>query len=265
MNSKQFPNQETLLAFVSMANDMADGARKIAQQYFRKDSRKWTKPDSTPVTEADLKIEQYIRNLVSIHYPDHGFIGEEDGTTNNHSQFRWCVDPIDGTKSFVYGVPTFGTLISLTYESVPIVGVIEHPALNERWCGATGIETTTQGEKCRCNNHVALEESVVYATSIDMFSSEELVHFNNVTSLAKRRQFGVDCYAYSLLASGHIDVVMEADMKPFDMMALVPVIEGAGGIVSDWAGKSLSLNSGTQILAAANKHLHQQCIDAIEL
>ena len=263
MDTQKFPDQDTLLAFLQLANLMADHARTIALQYFRNSMPNWRKSDSTPVTEADLRIEKRIREIAAEHYPQHGFIGEEDGATNAHSRLRWCVDPIDGTKSFLYGVPTFGTLISLTYDAAPIVGVIEHPALQERWCAVRGGTTTYQGKPCRCSQQTDLNEAVVYATSIDMFNARERRQFDRVTKQARRRQFGVDCYAYSLLSSGFIDIVMEADMKSFDMMALVPVIEGAGGIVSNWRGEPLTLSSGSQILATANEHLHRQCLDII--
>ncbi len=263
MNAKKFSDQDALLAFLQLANIMADDARTIALQYFRNSAINWSKSDSTPVTEADLRIEQRIREIAAEHYPEHGFIGEENGTTNANSKLRWCVDPIDGTKSFLYGVPTFGTLIALTYDAVPIVGVIEHPAMRERWCAVQGGATASQGKPCRSSRRKEVNEAVVYATSIDMFNAEERRQFDAVTEQAKRRQFGVDCYAYSLLSSGFIDIVMEADMKPYDLMALVPVIEGAGGVVSSWRGEPLTLGSASQILATANEQLHHQCLDII--
>jgi len=263
MTDSHFPSQSQLLQYLDFANDLAASARAIALEFFRRPTKKWTKPDHTPVTEVDLKIENCLSDRIARQYPDHGVIGEEHGVINSEAELRWCIDPIDGTKSFVYGVPTFGTLIALTFQCRPIAGVIEHPALEQRWCGAFGIHSTWQGQKCHTNSQSSLADSVVYATSVDMFSKKELRMFDKVSLSAKLRQFGVDCHAYSLLASGYIDIVMESDMKPHDMMALVPVVESAGGIMTDWSGKALTTESGPQVLAAANKNLHQQCLDKI--
>ncbi len=263
MTTSDFPSQIQIQKYLDFANELGGCARSIALEYFRRPTTKWTKPDHTPVTEVDLKIENHLRDMIGSHYPQHGVIGEEHGVVNNNAQLRWCIDPIDGTKSFVYGVPTFGTLIALTFQTRPIVGVIEHPALNERWCGASGIQSTWQGQICKTNDQDSLSDSVVYATSPDMFSEKERGVFDKLSSAVKLRQFGVDCHAYSLLASGHIDIVMESDMKPYDMMALVPVVENAGGVMTDWSGQALTTESGPQVLAAANSRLHRKCIDEI--
>ena len=135
--------------------------------------------------------------------------------------------------------------------------------MKERWCGARGFTTTRKGQPCRTNPDRSLAETAVFATSIDMFSDEERELFNRVSLNARERRFGADCYAYGLLASGYIDVVMEADMKAYDLMALVPVVEGAGGIITDWDGKPIRLGSGQQVLAASNRKLHEECLKLI--
>ena len=256
-------NRQALSAYLEFANELADKARNIALKHFRNPRKQWLKPDQTWVTESDLEIEKMARELVSHRYPDHGYFGEEFENINLSESFKWCIDPIDGTEPYVFGLPTFGVLIALTFNANPVVGVIESPALGQRWSGATGLPTVCGGEHCQTNNNTKLDQSTVFATSIDMFSKKEKEVFNRVSLAAHRRRFGADNYAYGLLASGYIEIVMEADMKPYDMMALVPVINGAGGVVTDWSGKPLNISSGSQILATSNIALHEQCLSLI--
>ena len=257
------PDQKTILELLEFANGLAEGARHIALKYYRLPKKQWTKSDNTFVTEVDLEIETFLHEQISERYPHHGFFGEEFGDRSKERSYTWCIDPIDGTEPFVFGLPTFGVLIALTFDSRPIVGVIESPAMKERWCGATDCSTTWQNKSCIANGNAQLEDAVVLATSIDMFTKDEKYIFDAVTARTKRRRFGADCYAYGLLSCGSIDVVMEADMKPYDMMALVPVVEGANGVISDWEGNPLTLKSGRQVLASANSELHEECLNVI--
>ena len=257
-------DQKEMNEYVEVANQIADQAREIARQYHRKAKKQWTKADNTWVTEADCKIEEMARQAVRQRFSDHDFFGEEYGDSQSqNNSLKWCLDPIDGTLPFVYGVPTFGVLIALTRNTVPIIGIIEMPALKERWCGAQNETTTWQGQPCQANSKKPLAKAAVFATTPDMFTERELAQFNRVSLTARERRFGADCFAYGLLASGWVDVVMESDMKPYDRMALAPVIEGAGGIITDWEGNPMTLNSGPQVLAAANRALHDECLDLI--
>lgn len=262
MTDTSFPAQSQMGELIEFAHTLADGAREIAMRYHRKQNQKWLKSDKTYVTEADLNIEEFIRQKITAAYPDHGFYGEEFGDSDD-ATLKWCVDPIDGTAPFVFGLPTFGVLIALTYQLKPILGIIESPAMQQRWVGATGVKTTFEGNACNTNANGSLSDAVVFATSIDMFNDDEREVFDSVTSKAKTRRFGADCYAYGLLASGHIDVVMESDMKPYDMMALVPVVTSAGGVVTDWEGNSINIKSGFTILATSNKRIHEECLKII--
>ncbi len=248
---------------LDFANQIADRAREIARRYHRRKIKQWNKPNDTWVTEADLLIEKMAREMVTQHYPEHGFFGEEFKNSDAQNPYQWVLDPIDGTMSFVYGLPTFGVLIALTVNAEPIVGIIESPAMKQRWCGARHATTMWQGQPCRANAKKNLASTAVFATSIDMFSDEELDIFNRLCQGAKERRFGVDCYAYGLLASGFVDVVMEAGMKPYDLMALVPVVEGAGGVISDWTGAPLRLHSSQRVLATSSRKLHDECLELI--
>ncbi len=256
-------SEKQIVELLQFANHLADGAREIALKYYRQPKKQWTKSDNTFVTEVDLEIETYIHDEIKLRYSNHGFFGEEFGDRAQDMPLKWCIDPIDGTEPFVFGLPTFGVLIALTFQLHPIVGVLESPAMKERWSGAKGLPTKWQNQTCSTNSNSRLSDAIIFATSIDMFNYEEKQVFDRVTSHAKRRRFGADCYAYGLLSCGSVDVVMESDMKPYDMMALVPVVEGANGVISDWEGNPLTLHSGRQVLASANPKLHQECLDII--
>ena len=170
------------------------------------------------------------------------------------------IDPIDGTKSFICGMPTFGTLIALVEEDSPIFGIVEMPALKERWIGGRGLATTYNGQACRTAEHAQLAGATLLSTSIDMFKGDDLVRFNALSEKVRLRRFGGDCYAYGLLASGFIDLVVEADMAPYDYLPLVPVVENAGGIMSDWSGQALNIHSKGTVVAAATAALHEQAL-----
>ncbi|MCH2493635.1 MAG: histidinol phosphate phosphatase [Gammaproteobacteria bacterium] len=246
------------------AENAMDLASAISLRYFRSLEVVETKPDNTPVTVADREVEQMLRDLIAKHYPDHGICGEEYSTTQSHSPWTWVIDPIDGTKSFATGNPTFGCLIALLHHGIPCLGIIDMPALHERWIGIGGQTSRFNGNTCKTSDKTDLAHATLYATTIDMFTQANLVAFESVSQLTQFRHFGGDCYAYGLLASGYVDLIMEADMKAHDYLALVPVVEGAGGYISDWQGHSLRLDSGGTVLASANQTLHEKALAIID-
>jgi len=258
------PNPDTELEeFAEFSGELADCARAIAMRYFREPMTVEHKPDASPVTRADREIETALREQIHARYPEHAVSGEEFGYASDTALCTWVIDPIDGTKSFVTGRPTFGTLIALLAEGRPVLGVVEIPALGERWMGLHGAATTFNGDACRTSGRQQLREATLLATTIDMFSDKERAGFDALTTRVRFRSFGADCYAYGLIASGHIDLVVEADMAPHDYLAMAPVIEGAGGVVTDWDGTPLTMNSGTQVMAAATPSLHQQALEIL--
>lgn len=249
---------------LEVAIQAADAARKITLKYFRQPLDIIQKSDDSPVTIADKEAEKCIHEILNDAFPDYGFYGEETGQKNTDNTWTWVVDPIDGTASFSTGKPTFGTLISLCYEGKPILGIIDHAALNDRWIGAQGKPTIYNGTVVTTNNEkVLLADATIYTTTPKMFTDESLVLFQAVENQCKYSIYGADCMAYGLLASGLTELVMEADLKPYDYMALVPIIEGAGGVITDWHGKEISLDTDDQILAAANTKLHQAVLTVI--
>ena len=246
---------------VTFAERCADAARAIVIPRYRARVPVDYKSDASPVTEVDRAVETRIRELVRETYPNHSVIGEEYGADERPGALCWIIDPIDGTKSFVTGRPLFGTLLGLLCNGVPVMGVLDAPVLGERWIGASGAPTTLNGARVSACVKTRLPESNLSATSVDMFDDVERVRFDALGKEVKFRVFGGDCYAYGLLASGHIDIVVEASMNPYDYLPLVPIVNGAGGVVSDWCGEPLSLASKSgRVLAAGSATLHHACV-----
>ncbi len=240
------------------AQRLADVARPIARAYFRQGIVVERKADASPVTVVDRLTEKVLRAMIADRWPDHGLLGEEHGGERMDSRSLWVIDPVDGTKAFITGLPTFGTLIAFLLDGRPLVGVLEMPALAERWVGAAGAPTKLNDRACRTSGVENLASASLFATSPAMFAGGDAEKFEAVSRSTALTRFGADCYAYGLLASGHVDLVIEADMKPHDYLALVPVVSGAGGVITDWEGGGLGLCSSGRILAAATPALHDR-------
>jgi len=243
-------------AAIAFAHELADAARMIARRYFRRRLSVQSKADASPVTVADREIERTLRALIAERFPGHGIVGEEEVPRPGREPATWVIDPIDGTRSFITGVPLFGTLIALLAGAEPLLGVLEVPALGERWAGARGRPSEHGRRPCRASACESLGGATLFATSPYMFGEAERVRFERLASTVRMTRFGADCYAYGLLAAGWVDLVVEADMKPHDFLALAPIVTGAGGVMSDWRGRALGLDSGGQICAAATPALH---------
>jgi histidinol phosphatase-like enzyme (inositol monophosphatase family) len=245
-----------LAAFVRHAEAMADAVRPVVLRYFADPVLFETKADASPVTAADREAEAAMRRLIEAAWPTHGILGEEFGADRIDAALVWVLDPIDGTKSFVTGKPLFGTLIALLRDGRPIVGVIDMPALGERWVGAEGRPTTFNGRPARVRACHGLECAWLYATSPRMFTGTDADAFERLRSRCYAEVWGADLYAYGLLARGRVDLVCEASTQPYDYCALVPVVTGAGGIITDWEGRPLGPGSDGRVLAAGDTHIH---------
>jgi len=248
-------------SLLGFAERLAEASGPILRRYFRSGVAVIDKPDSSPVTIADREAEQALRKLIAAEHPDHGVIGEEFGADRPGAEHVWVLDPIDGTKSFITGRPLFGTLIALCQAGRPILGVVDHPALNERWIGASGHLTRHNGTVVKARPCPSLERAALFASSPHMFEDGHgEAGFTRVRQGAKLVQYGSDCYHYGLVASGHGDLAIEARMAIYDYLAAVPVVEGAGGRVTDWQGRPLTLASGDRVVAAGDPALHQQAL-----
>ncbi len=258
---------------LALAHALADRAREIVLPFFHAPQTRLSaerKADRSPVTQADRQAEQAMRAMIADAFPEHGVIGEEfgggDSGNGGDGGLTWCIDPIDGTRAFLSGRPTFGTLIALLQNGEPVLGIVDMPRLDERWVGVAGEPTLRNGEPCRALAAGALADATLLCTSAEMFGAAERPRFDALRGRVAEAGFGTDCYGYALLASGFVDIVMEAGLAPYDFAALVPVVEGAGGCISDWSGAPLAV-AGVQknhtVLACAGKELHALALAAI--
>jgi myo-inositol-1(or 4)-monophosphatase len=244
--------------FLPVAEAAADLAGGVIRPLFRSPLLVEAKGDASPVTEADKAAERAIRDLLARTLPTHGVIGEEYGAERADAEWVWVLDPIDGTRAFVTGRPLFGTLIGLLHRGRPVLGILDQPVTGERWIGLAGEPTRLRspiGGTPGCRPCATLAEAELSCTSPDMFDAATAPRFAAVKRAARRTTWGGDCIAYGLLAIGLVDVVVDATMKPWDWAALVPVVEGAGGRCTDWAGRPLRLDGDGTVLAVGDPAL----------
>jgi myo-inositol-1(or 4)-monophosphatase len=243
---------------VAAAEAAADVAGAVVRPFFRAGLAADLKADRSPVTIADRAAEQAMRAVLSERFPEHGVLGEEFGLDRPEARMRWVLDPIDGTRAFITGRPTFGTLVALLDGGRPILGVIDQPVTRERWVGAAGRRTRFSGMlggRAECRPCPMLADAELSCTSPEMMAGDAWPRWQRLAAAARRNYWGGDCYAYGLLALGQIDVVAERDMKLWDWAALVPVVEGAGGRVTDWSGAALRPAGDGTVLAIGDKAL----------
>ena len=235
----------------------ADAAGAVILPYFRAPMTAEQKGDASPVTRADREAEQAMRAIITARHPGHGLLGEEFGQERAGGDWCWVLDPIDGTRAFITGRPSFGTLIALLHEGKPVLGVINQPVTRERWIGLAGVRTCFKGP---FGGHVGtrpcavLGEAELSATSPEMLG-DAWSRWQHLSRAVRRTSWGGDCYAYGLLALGQIDIVAERDLKVWDWAALVPVVEGAGGRLTDWQGRALTMQSEGDALAVGDPRL----------
>ena len=254
---------DSLGSRAEFALTLADAAGDILRRYFRTPIGFDDKADTSPVTIADREAEAAMREAIAKRFPDDGIVGEEMGSERTDARFVWVLDPVDGTKSFISGKPLFGILIGIAEEGRPAFGVIDQPVTRERWCGGRGMPTTLNGAPQKTAARTAPKDAILYATTPYMFEGGDRDAFERLAARVKHPLFGADCYAYGLLASGYADLVCEASLQPYDYFGPTAVIEGAGGIVTDWEGRPLTLRSGGRVLAAGNAALHRAALEIL--
>jgi inositol-phosphate phosphatase / L-galactose 1-phosphate phosphatase / histidinol-phosphatase len=236
---------------IPLANRLADAAGAAIRPFFRSNFSHESKADASPVTEADRAAEAAIRAILDTECPHDAIIGEEYGEKPGTSGRTWVLDPIDGTVSFMAGRPIFGTLIALLDKGWPVLGVIDQCISGERWVGAAGRETTLNGKPVHTRPCRLLADATMASTGPQYFGEHDAEHFMALAAKTahKRMVWGGDCYNYGLLAAGQIDLVVEAGLKLYDFAALVPIIEGSGGIMCDWTGEPLHAESDGHVIA----------------
>jgi histidinol phosphatase-like enzyme (inositol monophosphatase family) len=249
---------------IALAQRLADAAGAAIRPYFRSVTAE-RKGDATPVTLADRAAEEAMRAILDAERPDDTVIGEEFGTREGTSGRSWVLDPIDGTAGFLAGRALFGTLIGLMVDGFPVMGVIDQPIAGERWIGASGRTTTLNGQPVKTRACRELAEATIATTGPHYFSQHEGDHFMALAGQTdyRRMVMGGDCYNYAMLATGQLDIVCEAGLKLYDWAALVPVVEGAGGMMADWNGDPLHIGSDGHVLALGDPARLEDVIEAL--
>ncbi len=261
------PKDSELQSLVQFACSLADLAGKTILPYFRQPllvDNKLKDGNFDPVTVADRDAELAMRAAIQAQYPSHGILGEEFGELKGESGLTWVLDPIDGTRAFISGLPVWGVLIALFDGTYPILGVMDQPFTQERFIGDgkrsvsihRGVETVLQTRACE-----SLSTAIMMSTAPDMFDKAEFSVQQLLAEQVRLLRYGADCYGYSMLASGHVDLVVEAGLSAYDIQALIPIVESAGGVVTDWHGGS-PVNGG-QVVAAATHKLHAQALSIL--
>jgi myo-inositol-1(or 4)-monophosphatase len=218
-----------------------------------------------PVTQADRAAEQAMRALIRESFPGHGVVGEEFGAEQDTAEYVWVLDPIDGTKSFISGMPAWGTLIALTHRGTPVLGMMHQPFVGERFSGdsASARYRGPAGERSLMVRPCAsLADAVLYTTSPRLMKEADRKQFGKVEEMVRLSRYGGDCYAYCMLAAGHVDLIIETELKPHDIIPLMPIIAGAGGVMTTWEGGPA--NAGGRIIAAGDKRVHQAAMEALK-
>ncbi|MDK1024989.1 MAG: histidinol-phosphatase [Gammaproteobacteria bacterium] len=251
--------------YVTFCRSLLDDAGAVALKYFRTPVSVINKQEGSgfdPVTQADREVELLIRARIEAKFPDHGISGEEFSAVNADSTTSWIIDPIDGTRSFMSGMTGWGILLGLLEDGHPTIGFMCQPYLDEMWIGIPdSAQMIHKGEnhQLQTSKTTALSDSVLYCTHPEMFvSKRNLANYENLADQVKLMRYGGDCYAYCLLAMGLIDIVVEDCLQPYDILPLVPIVEAAGGVVTDIHGNPPS--KGGLVITAANKALHEQVI-----
>jgi histidinol phosphatase-like enzyme (inositol monophosphatase family) len=254
---------------IALAHRLADRAGEVIRPFFRAGVEAEGKPDGSPVTLADRRAEEAMRSLLAEHVPDHGVIGEELGADRPDAQLAWALDPIDGTKAFIAGKPLFTTLIALLHRGRPVLGIVDQPVTGERWIGAAGrptlFRTAAGARPVHARACPSLANARLSSTGPQYFDAEGLAAFERVARRVALLGWGGDGYQYALVASGSLDLVIERGLKLHDWAALVPVIEGAGGLITDWDGRPPGMESKGDVVAAGDVRCHAEALEALRV
>jgi histidinol phosphatase-like enzyme (inositol monophosphatase family) len=242
--------------FRIFAETLADASRALLVEAAVGARRGEMKSDGSPVTPIDQAVEKRLRKMIAQAYPDHGIVGEEHGESNPGSGHVWVLDPIDGTLPFLAGIPVYGTLIALLQDGVPVLGIIDMPATGERWVGVAGAPTKRNGAHTQVRDCERLSQALLSTSNIDFYGEHDLPALERLKAATRWTVYGGSCMAYAQIASGRIDIGVDVAFDVFDYLALAPIIEGAGGIITDWRGEPLTLASGDRLIAAGDKRSH---------
>ncbi len=254
----------TVIDFTAFIGRMATASGETILPFFRTTlgiENKNAGHDLDPVTEADRAAEAVMRRMIKDNFPQHGIVGEEFGAERADAEYVWVLDPIDGTKSFIAGFPIWGTLIALMHNGSPAFGMMHQPYIGERFSGDGGAaryEGASGKRKLTVRRCASLAEATLYTTSPRLMKAPDRAQFERIESDVRLSRYGGDCYAYCMLAAGHLDLIIETELKPYDVAALIPIVNGAGGVMTTWEGKPA--HAGGRIVAAGDKRVHEAAL-----
>ena len=257
----------TAIDFAAFVDQLATVSGEAILPFFRTSlgvEDKGSAAGFDPVTAADRAAESAMRTLIKRSFPEHGIVGEEYGNEQTQAEYVWVLDPIDGTKSFITGMPAWGSLIALTRNGEPVFGMMHQPFIRERFAGDGGA-AHYRGPAGERELHVrpcaTLADAMMFTTSPQLMNDADRTAFGRVEAAVRLSRYGGDCYAYCMLAAGHVDLVIETGLKPHDIVALIPIVQGAGGIVSNWEGESAV--KGGRVVAAGDKRVHAAALNLL--
>jgi myo-inositol-1(or 4)-monophosphatase len=257
----------TVIDFASFVGELASVSGHTILPFFRTTLAVENKKSGgfDPVTAADRAAEQAMRALISRTFPDHGILGEEYGAERTDAEYVWVLDPIDGTKSFISGMPAWGTLIGLMRFGEPVFGMMHQPFIKERFTGDGGAAhySGPAGDRdLRVRQCGALSDALLYTTSPLLMNEADRASFRKVENTAKLSRYGGDCYAYCMLAAGQIDLIIETEINPYDIVALIPIVAGAGGIITTWENEPAQ--QGGRIVVAGDERVHAAALEMLK-
>lgn len=258
--SVKFPDH---FEYVIFAERLANVSRSILISEAKKLPEITLKNDASYVTEADRAVERRLRDEIQKKFPNHGIIGEEFTDINREADFVWILDPIDGTAAFVAGIPVYGTLIALAWKGMPFIGIIDHPLTNDRWVGVSSRNAFKNGSPITTRSCVELTEAYVTCSNPDFMSKSQLQKFKRLRETVSYVQYGASCFAYGTLASGRSDFAIDAGLEAFDLYACAAVIQGAGGVVTNWSGDNLTFDMDGTVIAAGDKTQLKPVLDLL--
>ncbi len=253
-----------LSKLAELASTIAQDASTIPMQYFRTALDITDKADDSPVTIADQNTERFIRDALMEYFPDHAIFGEEFGISGNLSGASWIIDPIDGTRSFISGNPLFGMLMGFLNAGVPQIGLVRMPALGETYVGIAGMGATRNGTPISCRKTTDLAKAILYINEAENISAADPARFARLCKSGHTRRMAYDCYPHAMCAAGTIDAVVDCNLEPYDYLPLVGLVQAAGGIITDWFGAPLTLQSDGRVVTAATPELHAEILKLLD-
>jgi histidinol phosphatase-like enzyme (inositol monophosphatase family) len=250
-------------ALLQAAREVSAAAVDKPLRHYRAGFSVEQKADESPVTVADRETEAALRQAIAARFPDHGIFGEEYGSEGLEREVVWVIDPIDGTKSFISGSPLFGMLIAVLKAGKPVAGIVRMPALGECYGGAAGLGSDRDGTPLACRKNVPLEKAFLCINEANGIMTDHPQIFARLMKTGAYQRLTYDCYPYAQLAGGQIDAVVDYNLQPYDYLPVVPLVEGAGGVITDWQGLPLTLQSDGRVVAAASTEIHQALLETV--